>query len=63
MTMIIVTHQMGFAREAVDQVVFMENGALMAEAPPETFFSSCMENHRFHQAHPLKGSAMTERST
>lgn len=46
MTMIIVTHQMGFAREVADRVIFMENGAMVAEAPPEKFFSACMENQR-----------------
>ncbi len=46
MTMIIVTHQMGFAREVGDRVVFMENGVLVAEAPPEEFFGSCMTNTR-----------------
>lgn len=46
MTMIIVTHQMGFAKEVADRVVFMENGATVAEAPPATFFSSCMKNQR-----------------
>ncbi|MBU1168587.1 MAG: amino acid ABC transporter ATP-binding protein [Proteobacteria bacterium] len=46
MTMIIVTHHMGFAREVADRVVFMEKGAMVAEAPPEKFFSACMENKR-----------------
>ena len=46
MTMIIVTHQMGFAKEVADRVVFMENGALIAEAPPKEFFGSCMTNTR-----------------
>lgn len=46
MTMIIVTHQMGFAREIADRVVFMENGSFVAEAPPSEFFGSCMKNQR-----------------
>jgi len=46
MTMIIVTHQMGFAREVADQVIFMEKGAFVAQAPPSEFFGNCMENQR-----------------
>ncbi|WP_126381082.1 amino acid ABC transporter ATP-binding protein [Actinomyces howellii] len=39
MTMIIVTHEMGFARKAADRVVFMADGAVVEQAPPEEFFS------------------------
>ncbi|TRY18980.1 amino acid ABC transporter ATP-binding protein [Tessaracoccus rhinocerotis] len=39
MTMIVVTHEMGFARKAADRVVFMADGAIVEEAPPETFFT------------------------
>ncbi|WDP93282.1 MAG: amino acid ABC transporter ATP-binding protein [Desulfobacter sp.] len=46
MTMIIVTHQMGFAREVADQVIFMENGAFVAQAPPAEFFGDCLKNQR-----------------
>lgn len=46
MTMIIVTHQMGFAREVADRVIFMENGVLTAEASPDQFFNDCMGNER-----------------
>ncbi len=46
MTMIIVTHQMGFAREVADRVIFMERGAFVAEAPPDEFFGACMKNKR-----------------
>jgi polar amino acid transport system ATP-binding protein len=38
MTMIIVTHNMGFAREVADQVVFMEDGSLLAQGSPGEFF-------------------------
>lgn len=38
MTMIIVTHNMGFAREIADQVVFMEDGSLLAQGTPDEFF-------------------------
>ena len=40
MTMVVVTHEMGFAREVADKVVFMDAGAIVEEAPPETFFTS-----------------------
>ena len=46
MTMIIVTHQMGFAREVADRVIFMEKGSFVTEAPPDEFFGSCMTNER-----------------
>ena len=39
MTMIVVTHEMGFAREVADRVVFMADGAIVEEAAPADFFS------------------------
>ncbi|HMQ64979.1 MAG TPA: amino acid ABC transporter ATP-binding protein [Arachnia sp.] len=39
MTMIVVTHEMGFARKAADRVVFMSDGAIVEEATPEAFFT------------------------
>jgi glutamate transport system ATP-binding protein len=39
MTMIVVTHEMGFARKAADRVLFMAEGALVEEATPENFFT------------------------
>ena len=38
MTMVVVTHEMGFAREVARRVVFMDHGAILEEAPPEQFF-------------------------
>ncbi len=38
MTMVCVTHEMGFAREVADRVVFMDRGTIVEEADPETFF-------------------------
>ena len=46
MTMIIVTHQMGFAREVADQVIFMEKGAFVVQAPPGEFFGDSLKNKR-----------------
>ncbi|WP_028585734.1 amino acid ABC transporter ATP-binding protein [Desulfogranum mediterraneum] len=40
MTMVVVTHEMGFAREVADQVVFMDEGAIVEMAPPEVFFEN-----------------------
>ena len=40
MTMICVTHEMGFARKAADRVVFMDAGEIVEEASPEEFFTS-----------------------
>ncbi len=39
MTMVCVTHEMGFARKVADRVIFMDKGEIIEEAPPETFFS------------------------
>ncbi|MGY0218963.1 amino acid ABC transporter ATP-binding protein [Endozoicomonadaceae bacterium StTr2] len=40
MTMVIVTHEMGFAREVADRVLFMEAGELVEDDPPEVFFNN-----------------------
>lgn len=40
MTMVVVTHEMGFAREVASRVLFMDDGQIMEEAPPEEFFSN-----------------------
>jgi polar amino acid transport system ATP-binding protein len=37
-TMIIVTHEMSFARAVADRMVFMDGGRIVEEAPPEEFF-------------------------
>jgi ABC-type polar amino acid transport system ATPase subunit len=37
-TMVVVTHEMGFAREAADHIAFMEDGTLVHRAPPAEFF-------------------------
>jgi glutamate transport system ATP-binding protein len=39
MTMVVVTHEMGFARTAADRVVFMADGEIVEEAPPGDFFT------------------------
>ena len=40
MTMVVVTHEMGFAKEVADRVVFIDEGVIMEDAPPEEFFGN-----------------------
>ena len=40
MTMLVVTHEMGFARKAADRVIFMADGEIVEEAEPEEFFTN-----------------------
>ena len=40
MTMIVVTHEMGFAREVCDRIVFIDEGAIVEEGPPDEFFKA-----------------------
>jgi len=39
MTMVCVTHEMGFAREVATRILFMDNGVITEQAPPEEFFA------------------------
>ena len=43
MTMLVVSHEMAFAREAADRVVFMSEGRIVEDAPPEQFFTQPRE--------------------
>jgi general L-amino acid transport system ATP-binding protein len=43
MTMIVVTHEMGFAREVSHRIIFFDEGNIVEEAPPATFFTECTE--------------------
>lgn len=40
MTMIVVTHEMGFARTVADRIIFMDGGEIIEDAPPERFFEA-----------------------
>ena len=40
MTMLVITHEMGFARRAANRVVFMSDGEIVEDAPPDTFFTN-----------------------
>ncbi len=46
MTMICVTHEMGFARQAADRIVMMDSGSIIEDLPPAAFFSSGRANPR-----------------
>lgn len=48
MTMVVVTHEMGFAREVADRVIFMEDGKIGAEGTPEQIFVN-PQNERLQQ--------------
>ncbi|MES3001401.1 MAG: amino acid ABC transporter ATP-binding protein [Pseudomonadota bacterium] len=62
MTMLCVTHEMGFARQVADRVIFMADGAIVEQAPPEQFFTApqnektrnflgqILSSHQHHQA-------------
>ena len=39
MTMLVVTHEMGFARKVANRVIFMDEGEIIEENDPETFFN------------------------
>jgi general L-amino acid transport system ATP-binding protein len=44
MTMIVVTHEMGFAKEVCDRIVFMDDGLIVEHAPPAEFFANPRED-------------------
>lgn len=45
-TMLIVTHEMSFARQVSDRVIFMEQGRIIEDSPPEEFFGGCPKSDR-----------------
>jgi glutamate transport system ATP-binding protein len=55
MTMIVVTHEMGFARHAAHRVIFMADGQIVEEAPPAEFFA----NPRSERARDFLGKVLT----
>jgi len=48
MTMLVVTHEMGFARSVSDEIIFMENGYIVEQGSPEKLFKN-PENERTRQ--------------
>jgi len=55
MTMIVVTHEMGFARHAAERVVFMADGQIVEQAPPAEFF----DNPQSERARDFLGKVLT----
>jgi glutamate transport system ATP-binding protein len=55
MTMIVVTHEMGFARRAANRVVFMSDGQIVEQATPEAFFT----NARSERAQEFLGKILS----
>ncbi len=43
MTMLVVTHEMGFARSVADRIIFMDKGEIVEQGPPSTFFANPRE--------------------
>jgi general L-amino acid transport system ATP-binding protein len=43
MTMLVVSHEMGFARQVADTIMFMDRGAIVEMAPPDEFFANPKE--------------------
>jgi ABC-type polar amino acid transport system ATPase subunit len=43
MTMVVVTHEMAFARQVADRVMFMDHGRIIEQGPPDAFFSNPRE--------------------
>ena len=56
MTMICVTHEMGFARQVANRVIFMASGAIVEEAPPEEFF----HNPRHERTRKVLGEILSK---
>ncbi|WP_342048588.1 amino acid ABC transporter ATP-binding protein [Bacillus sp. OTU530] len=49
MTMAVVTHEMGFAREVGDRIIFIDQGVIVQDAPPNQFFHSNNKNERIRK--------------
>ena len=59
-TMIVVTHEIGFAAEAADRIIFMDQGLIIEEAPPKDFFSNPKESRsrQFLERHLRRNAAL-----
>jgi ABC-type polar amino acid transport system ATPase subunit len=55
MTMLVVTHEMGFARNVADRIIFMDKGQIAEEAAPEQFF----ENPRHERTRQFLGQILS----
>ena len=65
--MVVVTHEMGFARKAADRVLFMADGEIVEEATPEDFFTNPQTTRAqglpLEDPRPLTGSPRRGRAT
>lgn len=52
-TMVVVTHEMGFARQVADRVIFMDGGEVIESAPPAEFFSAPRETRTRNFLHAV----------
>ncbi|MCT4368917.1 amino acid ABC transporter ATP-binding protein [Yangia mangrovi] len=52
-TMVVVTHEMGFARQVADRVIFMDGGEVIESAPPDAFFSAPRETRTRNFLHAV----------
>jgi glutamine transport system ATP-binding protein len=59
MTMVVVTHEMGFAREVADRVIFIDNGVILEEGRPEEFF----KNPKFERTRNFLGKVQNPNRT
>ena len=55
MTMAVVTHEMGFARQVADRVIFMDQGSILEAAAPDAFFSNPREERARHSCNGFCG--------
>ena len=60
MTMIVVTHEMGFARKAADRVVFMADGQIIEDATPEEFFNNPKSTRDAQPADPASATSRNQ---
>ena len=61
MTMLVVTHEMGFAREVADRIIFMDMGRIVEQGPPENFLQPRDRASPAHAGIPRPDSLITNR--
>ena len=57
-TMICVTHEMGFARKVANRIIFMDDGQIVEENDPDNFFTNVMESLGVSDAMELDGASV-----
>jgi general L-amino acid transport system ATP-binding protein len=61
-TMICVTHEMGFARQVADRIIFMADGRIVEEAPPQQFFDTPRHERTRQFLSQILGNGATARA-